>query len=321
MKRIVLFFIIFTAYNARAQQIFFPFYYDPFANYWITDSLNFEDPSSIELVIQDTHWQIGTPQKVFFDQAWSEPKVIVTDTTGPYSAYFDGSFYFKINPLQMTNLFISFNHKADLGPGDFCVLDLSVNGTTWYGLEDFCNYYITWGIMTVGETDLNTNISDFQYYFDQPEGLYYTDTTFNWMQTSIWLQWIFPLKDNAALFTDSLFVRFRFVSDANEQNQEGWMIDNIYIGEFFVGGTINENFVNKYMILSPNPSEGIFTFQSRNIQYPVSVTMCDLSGKTLFSETVHSNTLNVSQFQNGLYLLKFTDSSGMQSYSKIQISK
>jgi len=86
-------------------------------------------------------WQIGTPNKAFFDSAYSAKNAIITDTVNYYPidniSYFDlliGAFNF--NDLYPWNIYVGIKHKYDtdtLKDGGFITISYD-NRTTWMNI-------------------------------------------------------------------------------------------------------------------------------------------------------------------------------------------
>jgi hypothetical protein len=73
-----------------------------------------------------------------------------------------------------------------------------------------------------------------------------------------------------------------------------------------------ENFTTNEITLYPNPSNGIFTIST---QLPTDVVAIDVTGKEVFRMLNINNqtTLNLTQLQKGLYLLKLSNELGEQT--------
>jgi hypothetical protein len=73
-----------------------------------------------------------------------------------------------------------------------------------------------------------------------------------------------------------------------------------------------ENFNTNEITLYPNPSNGIFTIST---QLPTDVVAIDVTGKEVFRMLNINNqtTLNLTQLQKGLYLLKLSNELGEQT--------
>jgi len=73
-----------------------------------------------------------------------------------------------------------------------------------------------------------------------------------------------------------------------------------------------EDFITNEITLYPNPSNGIFTI---NTQLPTDVVAIDVTGKEVFRMLNINNqtTLNLTQLQKGLYLLKLSNELGEQT--------
>jgi hypothetical protein len=73
-----------------------------------------------------------------------------------------------------------------------------------------------------------------------------------------------------------------------------------------------EDFNTNEITLYPNPSNGIFTISA---QLPTDVVAIDVTGKEVFRMLNINNqtTLNLTQLQKGLYLLKLSNELGEQT--------
>lgn len=283
-------------------------------DYYFHKEINFE--SNIDLIRIDHNsnndWQIGTPQKQFFDIAYSIPNVIVTDTISPYPVNSNSSFYISIKDYQWFDgspSTLSFYHKYDsdsLLDGGY--IDVSYDGgQTWlniiYDSTMFnCNWtpgFGYWSENFYAETDtLHNGINGFSGKSD------------DWQLSSF--SWLYCLGVDYQ-YPDSMMIRFNFISDAIQSSREGWMIDNIVLHSD-VCGAVNENLKNKTKVtIEPNPINNNSVLRIKrtsNVRYHLSIV--NINGKQLFTQTsetneFHLNSLNLSK---GLYFytLQFNNS-------------
>lgn len=137
---VIIFFLTLVYHNTNAQ--------------WYRDTVSFE-ATTTEIVI-DTNgnnvWQIGKPQKTFFDTAHSGINAILTDTLHTYPPNDTSSFIYIIrNPYTQTCLTcMAFWHKYDVDSlGDKGIIDASYNGgISWVVVKDtfvdFLGSYFMW---------------------------------------------------------------------------------------------------------------------------------------------------------------------------------
>jgi glucose/arabinose dehydrogenase len=71
----------------------------------------------------------------------------------------------------------------------------------------------------------------------------------------------------------------------------------------------------------PNPASDVFSIRSQNGEFPVQLTVFDISGKKLLEKTIagESDNINVSGFQSGLYLINTEDNLGIKSVSRLMV--
>ncbi len=105
-----------------------------------------------------------------------------------------------------------------------------------------------------------------------------------------------------------------------------WFVDNLLItGEYVSSASVENTFNVSDIIVSPNPSDGIFTITNQNASLPIEkIVVMDLSGKEI-KEIVHNDRgsmalIDLPCLAPGLYLLKV--SSGVQyTFVKIALTK
>ena len=201
-------------------------------------------------------WQIGVPQKVFFNSSYTFPKAIVTDTLNNYpinnSSFFDlyiGNF---ITPYLFYpyDIFFDFWHKFDTDTlKDGCYITVSWDkGLTWTNIINDTIYGQYFGGTTPGYW--NT------YLYSLTDTLYNGEYGFlgksnGWVHTSFaWL--VFPVKLDFP--PDTMILRFNFISDSINNNKEGWMIDRIRMFSIDLGGGIHSLLSdNNIATIYPNP--------------------------------------------------------------------
>ena len=201
---------------------------------------------------KDNIWQIGRPQKTFFDSAYSRPNAIVTDTLNPYPiknisvftvivsakrlVAFGGKWSTCIQPL------IYFDEKFDMDTlKDAGYIDVSQDGgKTWNSI-----YYY------------DTLSHDYQKRppIINGEPAFVTGKSNGWISVTC----PFDLPGMGCptcpyIKGDTAILRFTFKSDSINTNQGGWMIDDIILSYDFCEGidehTRNISQLNVY----PNPA-------------------------------------------------------------------
>lgn len=117
---------------------------------WTYDSVSFEQPTN-KILIEDAEgnlWQIGAPQKAFFNSPHSGTKAIVTDTLDYYPTGDTSRFIYIIrNPYTQTcYTSMEFWHKYDMDPaGDRGIIEASYDGGfTWEEVKDTTDFEPWW---------------------------------------------------------------------------------------------------------------------------------------------------------------------------------
>jgi len=314
MKKLFLIISMLAACYGKCQTVYFPFEDQASPYFEINQHFGFDINVTNMIVFEgDSLWQVGAPSKQIFDEAWSPPNALMTDTLQPYPDSVNSWFILEFSPNEMCNFFVSWNQKVDLGAGDSCLVELSADGIIWNDVYNFCMNTQLFDL-TYYKTDLTTTISEFESW---DSGCFFTDTTTGWFQYSLWFHYVFPLKD--VLFADSLFMRFRFVSGINTGDREGWMVDDVCTGSFFYGWNIAEYDQSLEILVYPNPSSEFISFQADKIVFPVQLVISDTSGKIVSNMALHSNRIDTGSLPEGLYYLKFHSANGISYYSKFLI--
>ena len=266
------------------------------AQFIVDDIITFETPDSLFQMGPSAGncWQIGTPSKTHFNQAYSVPRAIVTDTLNSYPVNSLSTFTVKLYDPAWGNIWnprtwISFFHKYDtdtLHDGGYIEFS-SDNGITWTNMA---------------------NISGFEY---APGGVNpiigngnpaFTGRSYSTWNSSFTMMCYFPAN------LDSIcLLRFVFYSDNTPENREGWIIDDIHISTEFCEG-IQEKRNDNLISLSPVPVSDLL-----NIKYPhnsqgCSVEIFDVTGEMVYRDyTFSGKSVDVSTLPNGIYLLKYSD--------------
>jgi hypothetical protein len=199
----------------------------------------------IEIDALDTAnvWQIGIPNKTFFDSAYSAPNLIVTDTVIFYPVNNESSFTLGFE-LQGGSPTIDFMHKFDTDSGfDGGYVEFSFDqGSTWTHLTAQTN--VQWVAMYGFSTSNFYNETD-TLQNGKPA---FTGKSNEWMQSTILFQC------NAFKTDFSFQLRFTFSSDSNYTEKEGWMIDNFIVqNEGGCWGIGELDYQLNRLKISPNP--------------------------------------------------------------------
>ncbi|PQB06169.1 bacillolysin [Polaribacter filamentus] len=124
--------------------------------------------------------------------------------------------------------------------------------------------------------------------------------------SSIWGQSVINLSSLGLVANSSIKLRWEFGSDGCNGN-DGWYIDDIVIYNCSQTLSINDiDFLNKNINIYPNPSQGIFNIEMKNIS-DFHYEIFDISGKSITNKidvTLNSFEINLSNYSKGIYFLK-----------------
>lgn len=262
---------------------------------------NFESSQGIEIVIgtssSDSLWQIGVPQKMVFDKAYSEPNALMTGLVNNYPPNIMSTFVVDIDDQLMWAfpfIQIEWQQKFDVEIGvDGGIVEASYDGgATWQ------------------------NVLSDSVYRPFVVGNYQIDSLFNgeigFTGMSDWsfvgLCWGTPIGTHPTNI-ESIKLRFTFISDSNDTNQEGWMIDEFAtLGNVIGASTDNKEllFVDVY----PNPTDGNLTLKLPETNHGnFALEISNNSGQTVFKENIINRGLQNYQvsfenFAKGVYFVR-----------------
>lgn len=254
-------------------------------------------------------WQIGNTTKSVFSSG-SASHGIMTDTVHPYPVNANNSFTLIVNSAP-PNMIIDFWHEYQTDSGkDGGIIEFSTDsGATWLNAA-FCpsmfpgiitkNFYTYADSLASGEQAFSGNShgqvhSMFQFY--NCIGVKKTATT----------------CDFFSHFSQSIYIRFRFVSDTLADTLSGWKIDSVKIAWADCGGYVDD--VNKSLHVEPypNPShDGNFSFPALENENGLRLEVYNALGAKVYSG-YYLHQLNLSAYGPGLYF--FTLHNSRQRYS------
>jgi hypothetical protein len=240
----------------------------------IWENITFEEstPYITILPLPQNTWQIGKPQKSFFDSAYTTPFAIVTDTVNPYPASNFSSFELTvINPYPASCL-VDFRHKYDSDPyhdGGYITVSWD-NGSSWHNIiTDWTGPYGYFpanpGCPWLGNENQSNSI-----LFNGEPG--FSGHSAGWEYTC--MAWYTPIVSrNTEDY--GMRLRFNFISDTSQQNMEGWLIDNIRVFSIDMGQGIRDFLAGSTLSwFYPNPviNSAAFTMNRTysNVHYELS---------------------------------------------------
>lgn len=288
-----------------------------------SDTCDFSDTCSFIQIDTSSHWEVGGTNKPYFSDNFTG-NGIMTDTLDFYCDA--DTSYFQLDFTGMLNYYddyggqalsVEFTHKMQtdtLKDGGFITISLD-SGQTWQNVADMDEN--PWGADYEGMVKHNIyGISD--TLFNGEKGF---SGTFEWKTSGIQIIFMFPLK---SLNTDPM-MRFNFISDSNASNKEGWIIDSLIIAEQYLGSNLDEFHSDQLkMAVYPNPSGDVVNVESteKGRLLKGNLHLLDISGKQLFTKEVvasESIQLDVSAYQAGIYVVRWTDWQGKQVEKKVII--
>ncbi len=83
----------------------------------------------------------------------------------------------------------------------------------------------------------------------------------------------------------------------------------------------NSSFDKDKFEIYPNPASGEVFIKTNGLQFPGSVTIVDITGKTVQQQTVTSetNSISIADLQTGLYIVSIKDQNGLSISSKLSV--
>jgi len=238
----------------------------------IWENITFEEPTPYITILPYplNIWQIGKPQKSFFNSAYSTPFAIVTDTVNPYPSGNSSSFELTIINPYPGSCYIDFRHKYDSEAdhdGGYITVSWD-NGISWHNIvTDMSGPYYCYPAgnpMCGGSWCVNMSNS---VLFNGEPG--FSGHSSGWEYTCLVWRNIVVVPDREK---SSMRIRFNFISDTSQQDMEGWLIDNIRVFSIDVGQGIREFLAgSSHSWFYPNPviNTAAFTMNRtyRNVHY------------------------------------------------------
>jgi hypothetical protein len=290
------------------------------------DSISFEMHTS-KIIIDSAGniiWEIGTPDKIFFNSAYSGTKAILTDSISSYPPNDTSVFIYVIrNPYTSTcYTSMEFWHKYDMDTlNDIGIIDASYDGgNSWIVVND-TNNVMPWS-------------SEFWWDYDYHESngnttvhpLTITGKSDGWIQSRFNWQWWFPLKSDTIIYPpDSLMIRFTFISDSVETYREGWMIDDIVTVSASMQNcsAIDENSADINISLIPNPFSLQTTIRTEyHLKNSTLIVYNSFGQKAWQIDNISGQSVTVLRngLPPGLYFLQLSEKGKLLATKKIIIT-
>lgn len=306
MKKTTILIVLFLSFLNLRAQVKIP---GDIVGIWSV--INFD--STVNYIHIDTSvqniWQIGHPQKNLFDSAYSAPNAMITDSVNAYPAnnysFFDlyvGSFNSQMYPWD---LFFDFYHKYDtdtLKDGGYITVSWD-KGHTWANIIHDTNYlyFIHPPMSFYGQ--IPNLYSDTDTLIEGNVG--FSGRSNGWIHTI--MAWhALPVK--IVIPSDTMIIRFNFISDGLDHPKEGWMIDHIRLYSVDLGGGVQDLFnSNEIAKVFPNPFADEAEISFVESFQTIEVEVYDLQGKLVGQQKYPSGNsfrFNGNGLKSGAYSLK-----------------
>jgi hypothetical protein len=254
-------------------------------------------------------WQIGRTHKSFFTSDSAGIVAIMTDTLNMYPVNANKSFTIKVQ--NSMNLIIDFWHRYQTTSGhDGGIVEFSKDhGVTWENVKGECNTdspYFGLGVVTTnfyaaadtlvaagqpGFSGIQSAERYSRFQFESPIPI----RTTSGAGCTVWT-------------SDSVFIRFRFVSDSISDSLAGWIIDSIQVERDLWEGIV-EVVKQEALRIAPNPSlDGHFTFPALVDADEYTLSIYNAIGQRVLS-LPYKQSLDLSHYANGLYFYSATNGS------------
>jgi len=275
---------------------------------------NFEESNGLEIFPLEL-WEIGVPNKVLFDAAYSEPNALVSNLDETYPTSQSASFFVNIFEdalYYFPYIQLEWWQKTDFEEGvDGGIIETSYDGgNTWQ------------------------NVIDDPVYRPEFVGQYKKDMLFNGEMgitgTGDW-SWVAICwgTSHGTVPTDftSIGIRFTLVSDENDTNQEGWMIDNLVLKDDVIGVNVLDKNEAKPLAIFPNPTKGN-VFLNRSALGETSSGVLQVFnnfGVKVFSETIALNESGMHQIDleilpAGIYFINLSTEHSIYQQKMLKIN-
>lgn len=252
-------------------------------------------------------WEIGRPDKMFFNSTHNGNRAILTDSSSYYSNNCNDYFYITIPWSDNTwgEGILSFYHKFDTDTLiDGGVIEMSYdNGASWINILDDNNHISTYFIGLYEDT-----IQGGEYGFSGKSD--------GWQYVELYWHWIALLK-SAFENLDTPMIRFRFISDEYNTDKEGWMIDDIVFRGYDVVDAIY-NITYENIEIFPIPSDELINIELNN-KYSdgLTISIFELSGKLIKSQRIKNKQISIIDLNPGLYIYKIMNDKKILKIGKL----
>lgn len=294
--------------------------------------IDFSSPTNlieIDTTNPNNRWQIGRPQKIFLNSAYSSANAIITDTINNYPTNDTSAFVLKVPEALVARystgystgeIVIKFYTKYQTDSlKDFGRIEFSADsGATWHIMgEDYTDTAFSvwnplWNVWTDGGS--GWSFSDKAIYTGQSSGWEMQQINLSVCSVS------HPKREEATnsiigCHPQSIWLKFVFISDSIPDNLGGWAIDNINIDEIqFVGITEVKEADIKIL---PNPFISQLTISLLSNQQ-TTVVLYNFIGRQVLQQTfATTTTINTEEIASGMYFYELRNERGVFKTGKV----
>lgn len=256
---------------------------------------------TLDTNLQGNIWRIGEPTKTYFTPAYSVPNAIVTDLHNSYPQGNDSWFDIKINlwDMGLPNPVVTFRHKFDtdsLHDGGFVEISYD-KGSTWRNVVfDTSCFFMSYDYGTPNRewfySSSDTIAGGIPAFSGKSDG---------WLLSKIQWLWFIPVKETNDTPSDSVFLRFHFMSDSVETGKPGWIIDDIMIYNTLVSDIPEWIENGKNISIFPNPATEAINLDLEDKENLYEVRIYDLAGHCIYNNKYSSEPIPVRAFKSGIY--------------------
>jgi hypothetical protein len=283
-----------------------------------TFNMNWGLPSyfTIDTTQANNLWQLGKPQKVFFDSAYSPPHALVTDTVNLFPAGNTSSFIIRFDFGKiLRDCHVGFRHKYDfdsLVAGGYIEIryygwiESGPNDPVWTDWVNVQEDPLTWIGAPVYTSD--TIIGGIPAFTGKSDGWKYTQLNYHWNMAIKG-----PMN-----FPEIVEYRFTAFSDSSATATEGWIIDDFFLYAQEYIGAIDEPDSQLFgSTPAPNPChESITIVPNEPLHEDVEVFVFGSTGVLVEQFNLLAGApllLNSYKYSTGLFSYRLLTSSGKTS--------
>lgn len=266
------------------------------------DTITFESEYSYIRVgeTEDNIWITGTPEKSFFDAPFNGDNAMVTGLSESYPAnnhsYFDLQLgYFNIDHFPYS-VYVEFNHKYDTDAGlDGGYIEVSWdNGISWENVIK--NYHSCINPADQYRTKDLYGVEELLWNGEPG----FSGRSGDWVNTKF--GWEECLTKEGREASDTMILRFHFVSDSLDSEKEGWMIDDIRLYSTKITGSAS-GMKSRAFNVYPNPARDALYVNNRQNREIHRLSLYSVGGVTVFSNP-DADRIEVHTFPPGFYYLR-----------------